>query len=501
MYHKVQDLREKGFSYQEIAQEVGSCRRTVTNHAKMDLSQAQEYFEKGVQRKSEFDAYLDFICALFQKYPRIKRSNVYNQLKEHFKEIKSSDRAFRKYINKHRDKIMTQEVKIRHFEPVIDRIPGQQMQVDLGEENVVIAETKTLYKVYFVSFILCWSRIMYVFYETRPFNTEMFIKAHYEAFQFFEGVPYECIYDQTKLVVIREEYRELVLNDRFGKFALGSNFRVHACEGYDPQSKGMVEKSVDYIKQSFLHGREFQNIEDLRNRNLAWITDVANARVHGTTKKRPMDLFLEEKCSLQKLNGLCMDTENRESDKTGLINYKGLKYSVPFQYQSKRVKITVMEGVLYIYNESMTECIAEWDLQKNRELINKNNNHYRDYRKSISELRSETLPLLINHSILCAEKLLSAVEKASPRNPRDQFRGLKKLLFKYAPAIWDKSIDSIMSLPIVSCMRIEKILKETIKTQELASIEHILNKATKAVEQSDFRSLSYYDQIGQGVSK
>jgi hypothetical protein len=78
-------------------------------------------------------------------------------------------------------------------------------------------------------------------------------------------------------------------------------------------------------------------------------------------------MFFEEQSYLQRLNSSSMITDYREADKTGLINYKGFKYSVPSQYQNKRVGIRVIEEILYVYKPDLTECIAEWDLGKHRQ--------------------------------------------------------------------------------------------------------------------------------------
>src|SRR3546814_5189113 len=66
----------------------------------------------------------------------------------------------------------------------------------------------------------------------RPRDTERFIQMHDEAFRYFGGVTEECIYDQTKMVVINEQYRELTLNQRFHQYATTVGYRIHACEGY-----------------------------------------------------------------------------------------------------------------------------------------------------------------------------------------------------------------------------------------------------------------------------
>ena len=65
-------------------------------------------------------------------------------------------------------------------------------------------------------------------------------------------MPQECVYDQTKLVVIHEIFRELGLNQRFHQYATGAGFHIRACEGYDPESKGMIIVGPFQDNSSFL---------------------------------------------------------------------------------------------------------------------------------------------------------------------------------------------------------------------------------------------------------
>jgi transposase len=128
----------------------------------------------------------------------------------------------------------------------------------------------------FVVFVLCCSRLMYVGVSLKPLNTETFIQLHDEAFRYFGGISEECVYDQTKMVVIAEQYRVLTLNQRVHQYATIAGYRIHACEGYEPETKGMVESGVKYVKQDGLCGEVFDSEEDLRQHLQHWLETVAN---------------------------------------------------------------------------------------------------------------------------------------------------------------------------------------------------------------------------------
>jgi transposase len=131
-----------------------------------------------------------------------------------------------------------------YYEPVVDRVPGVQCQVDGGElRGVLIGGKETT--VYFMVFVLSYSRLMHVSISAQPIDTQTLIYQHDAAFRYFGGGPQECVYDQIKLVVInacpepcrREIFRELELNQRFHQYATGAGFHIRACDGYDPESK------------------------------------------------------------------------------------------------------------------------------------------------------------------------------------------------------------------------------------------------------------------------
>lgn len=66
----------------------------------------------------------------------------------------------------------------------------------------------------------------------------------------------------------------------------------------DPKKKGRVEAGVKYIKHAFLPIREFRDIADA-NRQLAdWVMGEAGNRIHGSTRRRPLDLFAETEQAL-----------------------------------------------------------------------------------------------------------------------------------------------------------------------------------------------------------
>ena len=62
-----------------------------------------------------------------------------------------------------------------------------------------------------------------------------------------------------------------------------------------------MERPVSYLRRSFFYGRDFASDDDLNARVLVWLDKVANIRVHGTLKERPVDRFEVERPLLKPL--------------------------------------------------------------------------------------------------------------------------------------------------------------------------------------------------------
>lgn len=499
MYNAVQAMLAQGKSQRSISRDLGINRRTVKKLSAINISAVSAYFERGVERRSGFDSAREFIESKLLAYPDLKSSNLYHQVLEKYPELSLCERSFRNYIVTLKDKLVLSPKHRRYFEPVTDWKAGEYMQVDPGERSVILSNGKMM-KVYFISFVLCYSRQMYVHYSTQAYNTDVFIEAHLSAFQSFGGVPRIGVYDQTKLVAIREEYREVLYNEKFQRFFLGQGFQADVCEGYDPQSKGMVEKSIDYIKGSFLHGREFSGIDDVRNQSNLWLLKVANEREHQTTLRKPSELFREEQSSLQPLGIHLYASEQRKVDKTGLISYRGRSYSVPYRYQGDVVEIHCFGTNLCVTDPKSGELLAEWDTSKHQFRINKNTNHYVDYEKSINEEIAQCKIALEERGITEAEQLMSHLANNHQKHPRAQYRGLQKLLRQYDTVIWAAVIEDILCLPMISCMRIEQLLiQKQGLSERIKSNKSVPPGNAISVQKNSFRGLEYYNQIAQGV--
>jgi transposase len=74
-----------------------------------------------------------------------------------------------------------------------------------------------------------------------------------------------------------------------GEFCGTLATRIHQLKPYDPESKGVVERSNGFFETSFMPGRRFVSPADFNGQLVEWL-ETANARQVRTIKARPVDL-------------------------------------------------------------------------------------------------------------------------------------------------------------------------------------------------------------------
>lgn len=414
-----------------ISRELGISRNTVKKYLDLDVASISA-MKEDPSRHKWLDGHKDYLINQLKTYPKLTAVKLRRRLQDKIGEIQVSERSMRRYISNLKQSISVGQY--RYYEPIIETVPGVQCQVDAGELRQVMIAGKP-HTVYFVVFVLSFSRLMYVSTSLKPIDTSCFINMHDQAFRYFGGITEECVYDQTKLVVVHEQYRELTLNQRFAQYAATVGFNVRACEGFDPESKGKVEAGVKYVKQDCLYGEAFTDESHLQRHVSVWLKSVANVRTHGTTGKQPQTHYdsyeRQHMAKYQPFTAIAnsSDDASRKVDKTGLISWKSNKYSAPMIWQQSRILVRQSGGELLMLDPSTKEVIAKHQVSLEKGMIIKNNDHYRDKLKSVSDLEQ----ILINKlGTEYGNKISGLLKTAMPDNYGDQLRGAIKIISKYS---------------------------------------------------------------------
>ena len=112
------------------------------------------------------------------------------------------------------------------------------------------------------------------------------------------------------------------------------------------------------METNLLNGRTFTSLEHLNEMAMRWLAETADVRIHRETKRRPIDLFEEEKPHLLGLPGHAYDTAQvlyRTVDADGHIAYLQNFYSVPWQRIGELLPVRVTEKELIVYGPDVKE--------------------------------------------------------------------------------------------------------------------------------------------------
>jgi hypothetical protein len=172
------------------------------------------------------------------------------------------------------------------------------------------------------------------------------------AFIYFDGVPIEIKSDNQKACVDRWEMGRPVFNRKFLEFATHYRFSPQAITPGKPTENLKVERPFYYFERSFLQGRWFKDREDLRRQLLDWLQQINDQRTHGTTRRKPIEMYQEELPFLQRLPMHHFDTAqithltvNQES----CVQWKSYQYVVPQQYMHEVCAVRITQEHLEVY--------------------------------------------------------------------------------------------------------------------------------------------------------
>jgi transposase len=341
-------LHAKGWPIRKISKELGISRGRVrrwlvSNSVLRDTTPGDEISLKK-KRQSKLDPYKEFIVELLDKYSNITGQRIYEHLRE--KGFEGEITIVRDYLKSIREVGSKTPVRL------VETDPGQRAAHDWSDYNIPFTSTGKSKQVTFFSYVLCCSRRQYIEVVDDKKQQTLF-RAMINAFIYLDGVPLEIKSDNQKACVDRWEARLPVFNTRYLEFATHYRFRPLTIRPGHPTENLKVEQPFYYLDRSFLNGREFRDMDDLKEQLLHWLADVNDVRIHATTRKRPIDMYLEEHPYLQVLPVNHFDTShvahlvvNQES----CVQWKGYLYVVPDKYMYEVCSVRIAEDHLVVYS-------------------------------------------------------------------------------------------------------------------------------------------------------
>jgi transposase len=232
---------------------------------------------------------------------------------------------------------------------------GEQMQVDFGTGPWITGEDGKRRRSHVFRAVLCCSRKGY---SEASFDqkTETFLRCLENAYRHFGGVPVTTVPDNLKAAVLHPDWYDPELNPKLASFAKHYDTVILPTKPKMPRHKGRVERGIDYVKNA-LKGRTFASLAALNGFLADWERNVADNRIHGTTRRHVGQHFLEvEKTALKPLPaGLFPSfTEGKRSVHTdGHVEFDKAYYSVPPEYTNREVWVRGESRLVRIFSLKM----------------------------------------------------------------------------------------------------------------------------------------------------
>jgi transposase len=238
----------------------------------------------------------------------------------------------------------------------IETKAGEAAQVDFGYAGKIYdEEDKCLKKAYVFVMVLCYSRDAY--YEiVKNQDVQTWCNCHIHAFEYFAGIPKIIIPDNLKSAIIKASFCDPVVNRSYSDLAKHYGFQIDPCIPATPQHKGKVESSVKYVKNNFMKLRSFTSFTDANLRLESWNKNKARERIHGTTRRKPKDLFeLYEKKELIELPISRFEIPVYKELKVSRdfhIQLNKAYYSVPYELCARYVLARKTDSQVTIFKEN-----------------------------------------------------------------------------------------------------------------------------------------------------
>ena len=479
---RIKQLAEKErLNVSQIAQALGLDRRTVAYWV-----EEPRFHERRlpVPRRSILDPYKDLIQRLLEKHSYTSAQLLilireqgykggYTVLKDYVCKIRPPRRAA--YLT-------------------LSFAPGECAQVDWGSYGTV-ACGQTRRKLSFFVMVLCYSRLMYVEFTVLQ-TMEHFLGCHEHAFQFFGAVPRAVMVDNLRSAVLQRLTGEApVFNPRYLDFSRHYSFDIRACNVRKGNEKGRVENGVGYVKKNFLGGLEIPDFAALAPACTRWLTEVANMRIHGETKKRPYELFTLEKPALRPLPAQPYDIGTVlpvRASSTFRVTLDSNRYSVPAEYAGGQLTLKAYPDRLCIYSEGKLIARHSRSYDRHQDF------EHPDHPKALlAERRRARQQKIYARFLTLSSKAEEYYRRLAERrlNPAHHVQKIVALSEIYGTNAVARAMEDAFALEAFSCEYIANICEQRARLPQEPGALHLTRKSDLLELDIPEPDLSVYDEF------
>jgi transposase len=232
---------------------------------------------------------------------------------------------------------------------------AEEAQVDFGSAGMMYdPETGRMRRAHIFILTLSYSRLAYVEFVFDQ-GQVTWVKCHMHAFEFFGGVPERIILDNLKSGILRPNTYDPIFNRAYAECAKHYGFIIDPAKIARGEHKGKVERKIPVVRQQFLSSHDFRDIKEANGKVRQWCLHDYGMQAHGTTKRKPLEVFHQEEKPLMK----CMPEEKFDMPlwKEAKVHpdhhivFDKNYYSMPTRYVGKKVWVRGGLTTVYIFSE------------------------------------------------------------------------------------------------------------------------------------------------------
>lgn len=337
LFAKIKHLKEQaGLTAPQIAAELALDPRTVRKWLERHFQP-----KKTTPRPSKIDPFKHDVMRMLETHP-YTATQIFQRIRE--QGFEGGYSIVKRYVRKVRPP------KSPAF-LTLSFAPGECAQVDWGSYGSVhVGSTRRRFS--FFVMVLCYSRMMYVEFTVSQ-NMEHFLGCHQNAFEFFGSAPKKVMVDNLKCAVLKRMIGQApVLHPKYLDFANHYGFTIAPCNVGKGNEKGRVENAVGYVKKNFLAGLHIPDFAAIAPAVRNWLDTIANVRIHGQTRQKPLHLFEKERPFLIPLPQNPFDVATVSQVRASSqfrITIDTNRYSVPAEYAGARLTLRAYPDRLCVY--------------------------------------------------------------------------------------------------------------------------------------------------------
>jgi len=392
----------EGWRRNTIARHLGVHHGTVTRVlAREGLGPPQPR-----RRASMLDPYLPFVREIFERYPELPASVLWEMV---------TKRGYPGGSDHFRHRIALLGLRPRKAPEAffaLRTLPGEQAQVDwahFGSHKVQGGERR----LYAFVMVLSYSRALFFrfFYDAR---LPSFLSGHVGAFSVFGGCARCLLYDNLKSVVIERQGSAIRFHPRILELADYYGFDPRPVAPRRGNEKGRVERAIGYLRKSFFPLRRVEQA------------------------------YLEERSHLLKLPPEpfpCHERVGREAHRTPYVAFDANRYSIPCDRVARPLEVAADPDRVRVFDRH--ELIAEHTRSWDRGQVIEEPEHTEELRRTKRKARRHRQQDRLLRAVPLAEKLLAALAERQRRLASSVSR-LLELLDEAGPVELEAAIEEAL---------------------------------------------------------